>query len=338
MTAPAASIIVLSWNGLEHLEVCLSSLCAQTFKDREIILADNGSTDGSKEWVEARFPDVRIARVEKNRGVPGGVNFGISQARGKFIALVNNDIEAHPEWLSESIRALEEHPEAGFTATRIRLFHQRDRLDTTGDLYFREGFPAKRGWLHHDGPDFDAPGWVFGSCAAATVYRRELIEAVGGFDEDFQASLEDLDFSFRAQLCGFKCRYVPTAILYHKMGATLGVGLSHGPAQQRMHRNLWLMRIKNLPGALWVRYLPQMLLAEAAVILRAVKTRRLAEIMRARLEVLQRLSATLAKRRVIQSARVVSARELDAVIARDWFTQRRHEKRLEAEVRLAQTS
>ena len=98
------------------------------------------------------------------------------------------------------------------------------------------------------------------------------------------------------------------------------------------------MRIKNLPGALWVRYLPQMLMAEAAVILRAVKTRRLAEVMRARLEVLQRLGTTLAKRRVIQSARVVSARELDALIARDWFTQRRHEKRLEAEVRLAQTS
>jgi GT2 family glycosyltransferase len=170
------------------------------------------------------------------------------------------------------------------------------------------------------------------------VYRRELFEAVGGFDEDFQANLEDLDLSFRAQLYGFKCRYVPTAILYHKMGATLGVGQSHGPAQQRLHRNLWLMRIKNLPGPLWVRYLPQMLMAEAVVILRAVKTGRLAEVIRARLDVLQRLSATLAKRRVIQSARVVSARELDALIARDWFTQRRDEKRLEAEVRLAQTS
>jgi GT2 family glycosyltransferase len=335
VTAPIASLVVLSWNGLEHLDVCLSSLCAQTFQDREIVLADNASTDGTKEWVEARFPEVRVERVEQNLGVPGGVNFGIAQARGRFIAILNNDIEAHPEWLGESIRALEQHPEAGFTASRIRLFHQRDRLDTAGDMYFREGFPAKRGWLHRDGPDFDEPGWVFGACAAAALYRRELFDAVGNFDEDFQASLEDLDLSFRAQLQGFKCRYVPTAILYHKMGSTLGVGFAKSGHQLRMHRNLWLLRIKNLPGTLWLRYLPQMLVGEAAVLIRAVATGRLGAVMSARVQVLQHLRATLKKRRDIQSRRVVSAGDLDAIIGRHWFTQRREEKRLEAEVRLS---
>lgn len=326
---------MLSWNGLEHLEICLSSLCAQTFPDREIILVDNASTDGSKAWVEARFPEVRVARLEQNRGVSGGVNFGVSQARGRFIATLNNDIEAHPEWLGESILALEQHPEAGFTATRIRLFHQRDRLDTTGDLYFREGFPAKRGWLHHDGPDFDEPTWVFGSCAAAALYRRELFEAVGNFDEEFQSSVDDLDLSFRAQLQGFKCRYVPTAILYHKMGATLGAGFAQSAQQLRMHRNLWLLRIKNLPGALWLRYLPWMVMGEVAVLVRAVATGRFGVAMRARLQVLQRLKATLAKRRDIQARRTISTRELDAIIERYWFSQRRKEKRLEAKVRVA---
>ncbi len=334
MTAPTASVVVLSWNGLEHLEVCLSSVCAQTYQDREIILVDNGSSDGSQEWVEKRFPEVRVARLEVNRGVPGGVNFGISQARGRFIAILNNDIEAHPEWLGESIRALERHPDAGFTATRIRLFYRRDRLDTAGDLYFREGFPAKRGWLHRDGPEFDQPIWVFGACAAAAVYRRELFDAVGNFDEEFQATLEDLDLSFRAQLQGFKCRYVPTAILYHKMGATLGAGFVHSGQQLRMHRNLWLMRIKNLPGALWFRYLPRMLMGEIAVLVRAMRTGRFGVVMRARVEVLQRLKATLTKRRAIQARRTISARELDAIIERHWFSQRRKEKRLEAEVRM----
>lgn len=333
--APVASMVVLSWNGLEHLEVCLSSLSAQTFRDREIVLADNGSTDGTKAWVEARFPEVRVARLEQNRGVPGGVNFGLAQARGRFIALLNNDIEADPRWLAESIRALEEHPEAGFTATRIRLFSMRDRLDTTGDLYFREGFPAKRGWLHHDGPDFDEPGWVFGSCAAATVYRRELFDAVGYFDEDFQANMEDLDLSFRAQLQGFKCRYVPTAILYHKMGATVGTGFAKSGSQLRMHRNLWFLRIKNLPSALWLRYLPLMIIGEAAVMIRAAMTGRFGVMMRARVEVLRRLRSILAKRRDIQSRRTISARDLDAIINRHWFDQRRLEKRLEAEVRLS---
>lgn len=336
LTAPIASLVVLSWNGLEHLEVCLASLCAQTFRDREIILADNASTDGTKAWVEARFPEVRVERVERNLGVPGGVNFGIAQARGRFIAILNNDIEAHPEWLAESIRALEQHPEAGFTASRIRLFHQRDRLDTAGDLYFREGYPAKRGWLHRDGPDFDEPVWVFGACAAAALYRRELFDAVGNFDEDFQASLEDLDLSFRAQLQGFRCRYVPTAILYHKMGSTLGVGFAQSSQQLRMHRNLWLLRVKNLPSALWLRYLPRMLMGETAVLIRAMATGRLSVVMRARLQVLEHLKATLAKRRKIQARRVISAADLDSIIARGWFAQRREEKRLEAEVRHSQ--
>ncbi|MEO5742290.1 MAG: glycosyltransferase family 2 protein [Vicinamibacterales bacterium] len=327
---------MLTWNGLEHLEVCLSSLCAQTFRDREIILVDDASTDGTKAWVEGRFPEVRVARLEKNGGVPGGLNFGIAQARGRYIALLNNDIEAHPEWLAESIRALEQHPEAGFTATRIRLFYHRDRLDTTGDEYFLEGFPAKRGWLHQDGPDFDEPGWVFGSCCAAAVYRRELFDAVGNFDVDFQASLEDLDLSFRAQLQGFKCRYVPTAILYHKLGATLGMGFSKRGVQLRTHRNLWLLRIKNLPGALWLRYLPRMVVGEAVVMLRALATGRFGVMLHARLQVLPRLKATLTKRRDIQARRTISARELDAIIARGWFDTRRREKRLEAEVRLSQ--
>ena len=333
MTAPAASVVVLSWNGLEHLEVCLSSVCAQTYRDREIILVDNGSTDGTQPWVEERFPEVRVARLEKNRGVPGGVNYGIAQCRGRFIAILNNDIEVVPEWLGESIRALEQHPEAGFTSSRIRLFYQRDRLDTAGEIYFREGFPAKRGFLYRDGPDFDEPAWVFGACAAAAVYRRELFDAVGHFDEEFQASLEDLDLSFRAQLQGFKCRYVPTAVIYHKVGATLGFGMVQSSVHLRVHRNLWLLRIKNLPGALWLRYLPRMLVGEAAVLARAAATGHFGVLMRARLQVLQRLKATLKKRREVQARRTISARELDAIISRHWFGQRRDEKQHEAEAR-----
>jgi GT2 family glycosyltransferase len=335
MSAPTASLMVLSWNGLEHLEVCLSSLRAQTYTDREIILVDNGSSDGTQAWVEQRFPEVRVARLEENRGVPGGVNFGIAQSRGRFIAVLNNDIEADPGWLGESIRALELHPDAGFTASRIRLYYHRNRLDTAGDLYFRHGFPAKRGWLRNDGSDFDQPAWVFGACGAAALYRRELFESVGNYDEGLQATLEDLDLSFRAQLQGFRCRYVPTAIVYHKLGATLGVGLSSPGQQLRMHRNLWLVRIKSLPAGLWLRYLPQMFAAEIVVLSRALVSGRLGVALRARLQVLQRLKETWTKRRAIQARRTVSTRELDSIISRRWFTHRMEEKRLEADVSLA---
>jgi GT2 family glycosyltransferase len=147
--------------------------------------------------------------------------------------------------------------------------------------------------------------------------------------------MEDLDLSFRAQLQGFKCRYVPTAILYHKMGATVGTGFAQSGSQLRMHRNLWFLRLKNLPGALWLRYLPLMIMGEFAVMVRAVMTGRVGVMMRARVEVLKRLRSTLAKRRKIQAGRTISSRELDAMIARHWFDQRRLEKRLEAEVRLS---
>jgi hypothetical protein len=119
------------------------------------------------------------------------------------------------------------------------------------------------------------------------------------------------------------------------MGATIGAGFAQKSTQLRMHRNLWLLRIKNLPGALWLRYLPRMLMGEVAVLVRAVPTGRFGVMMRARLEVLQRLRSTLTKRRDIQARRMISARELDAIIARHWFGQRRKEKRLEAEMRLS---
>lgn len=335
MNEPSVSLVVLSWNGMEHLDLCLSSLSSQTYRDFEIVLVDNGSTDGSKEWVEAHYPMVRIERTEQNLGVPGGVNYGLARARGRYVAILNNDLEAEPQWLAESVRALEQYPEAGFTASRVRLFYQRDRLDTAGDLYFTAGYPAKRGWLHRDGPEFDQPGWVFGACAVAALYRRELLDSVGYMDEEFESALEDLDLSFRAQLQGYKCRYVPSAIIYHKLGATVGKGLTSPKHQLRFHRNIWLVRIKNLPTALWIRYLPQMLIAELAVLYRASRSGRLKILLQARREVLQQLGHTLAKRRDIQARRTVSNRDLHAVIEAGWLAYRVREKQLEAEIESA---
>ncbi len=332
MNGPSVSLVVLSWNGMAHLDLCLSSLSRQTYTDYEILLVDNGSSDGSKQWVETHYPLVRIERTEQNLGVPGGINYGLARARGRYVAILNNDIEVEPQWLAASVHALDQYPEAGFTASRVRLFYRRDRLDTAGDLYFRAGYPAKRGWLHRDGPAFDASRWVFGACAVAALYRRELLESVGFMDEDFEACMEDLDLSFRAQLQGYKCRYVPAAIIYHKLGATVGQGLSNPQHQLRFHRNIWLVRIKNLPTLLWIRYLPQMLVAELAVFFAASRSGRLKVLLQARCEVLQGLRHTLAKRREIQARRTISCRDLHAMIETGWLAHRVREKKLEADV------
>ncbi len=291
---------------------------------------DNGSTDGSAEYVQRVFPSVRVVHLPDNQGIPAALNAGIAQARGAFIGLINNDTEADAAWLAESIQALETHPAAGSTATRMRLFYRRTHLDTAGDLYFRSGYPAKRGWLAEDGPEYARPAWVFGTCGGAAVYRRCLFEDVGVFDEDFGAGLEDFDLSFRAQLMGYRCVYVPSAVVYHKVGATVGVGLTSAAQQYRFHRNRLYVLIKNLPAALWSRYAAAMVAAEALVFAAAARRRRLGILLRARAEVAGQMPRLLEKRRTIQPRRTVTSATLDAIVERNWIAHRRAEKRREA--------
>jgi hypothetical protein len=329
--APRVSVVVLSWNGVKHLETCLPSLLSQTYRDHEIVVCDNGSTDGTETWVRERFPGVRVVRLEKNAGFTGGANFGLENATSELVALVNNDVEFDPNWLAESVRVLDAHPEAGFTASRVRLFHRRTHLDTTGDRYFRNGMVAKRGWLAEDGPAFDREEFVFAASAVAILVRRAMLDEVGLFDEDYFAGVEDLDLSFRAQLLGWRCRYAPGAILYHKVGATLGAGPLDPTTLERMHRNVWFTRIKNLPAALWIRYLPAILATELMLLGGALVRGRPGPLLRARVQVLRALPRMLRKRRAIQRRRRVSAAYLHSMIESGWRDARADEKRREAE-------
>jgi GT2 family glycosyltransferase len=163
-------------------------------------------------------------------------------------------------------------------------------------------------------------------------YRRAALDAAGLFDEDYEACIEDVDLSFRIQLAGWRCLYVPEAIVYHKLGATVGQGLVRPEHQLRMHRNLWYTRIKDLPGSLWLRYLPAMLVAEALVLAAALRSGRIGVALRARLQVLRALPSLLRKRRDIQSRRRATAAEIDAQIARGWIARRRADKVREATV------
>ncbi len=326
---PSASVVVLSWNGLQHLETCLGSLCRQTYTDREIVLLDNGSTDGTADYVTRVFPQVRVVRLPGNVGPCGGLNAGIREARGAFVGLINNDTEADPAWLSESVNALLANPEAGFTATRMRLFYQRALLDTAGDVLFRTGCSAKRGWLLPDGAEYDQDAWVFSSCAGAAVYRRSMLDDVGLFDEDFFGTLEDLDLSFRGQLMAYRCRYVASAIVYHKVGATVGSATRSSQLRYRIHRNRWYVLIKNLPGPLWLRYIGDLLLAET-VMLAAAGRQEAGLVLRARAEVLRRLPRLLAKRRAIQRRRRVPISYLNSVLSKHWLAYRIAERSREA--------
>ena len=329
MIQDLASVIVLNWNGRQHLQRCLSSLGSQRYQPCEIILVDNGSSDGSADYVEAEFPSVRVIRLQTNTGFCAGNNLGIRESRGEYVALINNDTEADPAWLAESIEALGANPEAGFTACRIRLFGDRSRLDTAGDLFFSSGYPGKRGSLRHDGPEFDRNEWVFGASAAAAVYRRSMLDAIGLLDEDFFNNMEDVDLSFRAQLNGYRCLYVSSAIVYHKVGATLGTPTNSAGNQYQAHRNHWYVLIKNLPPSLWLRYLGDILGAEALVFVSAIRNGRQDVFLRARADVFRALPLLLTKRKQIQQTRCVPPSYIDSIIRKGWYVHRLAERREE---------
>ncbi len=149
---PVASIIIPHFNGRHHLSDCFDSLRQQTCPDFEIILVDNGSTDGTQEFVGQQYPEVRLIELGENRGFTGACNAGWAAAQGDIIILLNNDTAVHPTWLQEIVSAFERYPDVGSVASKMLLYDQRDHFHTTGDFYRVDGIPGNRGvWQKDEG-------------------------------------------------------------------------------------------------------------------------------------------------------------------------------------------
>jgi GT2 family glycosyltransferase len=243
---PYFSVVVLNWNGRELLDECLSSLRGQAFRDFEVVVVDNGSTDGSSEWLAAQTSDsLRPILLPENLGYAEGNNVGIRQARGRWIVLLNNDTVADPGWLSGISAAISRHPEAGMFTPKILNFFRRDEIDNTGHLIYPDGLARGHNRLEKDDGRFDAEveaAWPSG-CAGA--YRRELLDEVGLLDESFFAYGEDVDLGLRARWAGWGCWYVPDARVYHKYSSTTG---SFTPRKAFLvERNRFWVLLKNFP-------------------------------------------------------------------------------------------
>jgi GT2 family glycosyltransferase len=220
---PLVSIIVVNWNGKEYLEECLESLRAQIFPDFECILVDNGSTDGSVEWIQENFPGwVRILASDRNEGFSGGNNRGIRAASGKYIALLNNDARADSHWLAELVKIAEENPRAGMLACKIYLQGDSRIIDNVGHLIYRDGLNRGRGRLEVDRGQYEKIEEVFFPSGCAALYRREMLEEVGLFDEDFFAYGDDTDLGLKGRWAGWKCLYVPRAVVHHRYSRSSG--------------------------------------------------------------------------------------------------------------------
>ena len=259
--APRVTVVVPNWNTREFLGPCLRSLRRQTFRDFETVVVDSASTDGSVEFVDESFPEARTIALRENRGFSGAVNVGIEASEAEFVVLLNNDTEQDPGWLDALVRAAERHPEAGLFASKLVDFRDRNRLDGAGDALRRSGLPYRLGHGEVDRGQFDSEEFVFGACAAAALYRRSVFDEVGLFDEDFFAYCEDGDVSFRAQLAGNRCLYVPGAVVYHVGGASTG-GKRSATATRLGTRNGLLLLVKNLPVSLAWGFLPSIVFGQ----------------------------------------------------------------------------
>jgi len=315
----SASVIIINWNGRRLLEECLVSLMTQSLPPGEVIVVDNGSSDGSPELVRNGFPDVQLVELPTNMGFSRAANVGIDRTQGKYIALLNNDTEPAPDWLSELVMALDDNPDIGFCASKMVLYENPALADACGDFYAREGIPGKIGHLEPENR-YNKPREVFGACAGAALYRREVLDRTGGFDEDFFIIHEDSDLSFRARLLGYRCLYVPTAVVRHHLSATLGK--QSGMAVYYAQRNMEFVFFKNMPTTLLLKHLPLHLMADILLCLRYICHGQGRVFLKAKLDAIAMLPKMLQKRRAVQAARRISASDIDRLLARDWFSKR----------------
>lgn len=307
------SVIIPNWNGARFLPTCLDSLRRQSYPRFEVLVVDNASTDNSVELIERDYPEVRLVKLPTNQGLTGGVNDGIHAALGEIIALLNNDTEADFDWLSEMVCALEEDPEAGMAASKMLLFERRDVIHSAGDFYGLDGLPGNRGVWQKDEGQFDGARRVFGACGGAAAYRREMLEEIGLFDEDFFMYCEDVDLAWRAQLAGYPCAFAPRAIVYHCLSATGGGRI----ASYYTGRNTIYVIAKDVPTSLLRKHWGRIVLAQLRIAWEALKAWR-GEAARARLRgqlaALWGLPGMLAKRQMVQRSRRVSDEYLVSIL------------------------
>lgn len=219
---PAISVIIVNWNGRDALERCLRSLEPVAFggKGTELIVVDNGSSDGSVELLERAFPSARVIRNAENIGFAPAVNQGIRDARGEYVALVNNDVVATEGWLEELKRALDTDPRRWAAAAQMRYLHQPGRINSAGFLVDLAGRARDRNDGMPASNEPTEPIEVFGASGGAVLLRRNVIDEIGPFDERYFAYLEDVDLAWRARRAGYTCTYVPAAVVLHEHSAT----------------------------------------------------------------------------------------------------------------------
>ena len=253
------AVVILNWNGLGMLQTYLPTLiertqCPGTF----IVVADNGSTDGSVAWLEAQHPEIRTLRFDQNYGFTGGYNRALREIDADYYVLLNSDIEVGEQWLEPLAGFMEEHPEVGICQPKVLSMAERDRFEyagAAGGFIDKFGYPFCRGRilsnLEKDTGQYDEAVECFWATGACMMVRSALYHHLGGLDELFFAHMEEIDFCWRAKMLGYQVWCVPASTVWHVGGGTLP---NNSPRKLYFnYRNNLLMLYKNLPESVRAR-------------------------------------------------------------------------------------
>ncbi len=245
------SVVIPNWNGKHLLENCLPTLKIQTFKDFEIIVVDNGSTDGSVEFVKKNYPEINLIELDHNTGFAPAVNLGIKKSLGEFVLLLNNDTKVDSKCLEYLYKAAIKRKNVGMVAAKMLQMNDPKKIDSAGDYIDVVGHANNIGLGELDGEKFNKEGYVFLVTGGGGLFKKEVFEKVGFLDDDYFAYFEDVDLCLRAQMVGFKGWYEPKAIIYHLHKATSNKNKAF--TEYLQFRNLTQTIIKNFPEKLLLK-------------------------------------------------------------------------------------
>ena len=259
------SIVVLNYNGGDALLKCLRSLYDSDYAPFEVIVVDNGSTDGSVEAVRRDFPGAILIENRRNLGYGAGNNVGIRASQGEYIVLINNDVFVSRDWLKALLEACGKHGRAGFFQPKILLQTNERLINTAGNMIHVAGFGLCRGIGEHDVGQYDEEVEIGFASGACVLFRREVLRDVGFLDPVFFAFNEDTDWGWRALLYGWRSIYVPSAIVHHELGHSWGKGLT-AKKFYYIERNRIFMLLKNYSRRSLAILLPLLFFVESCVL------------------------------------------------------------------------
>ena len=322
---PNTAVIVLNWNGEDVIHDCLESLRSQTHS-ANIIIVDNASTDNSVNIIRENFSEFSLLQLNENTGFAKGNNEGLNFALEKFpnlkyVALLNNDTKAQPDWLEKLTSALEKNPDCGIAASKLLCWdgdNPAEVIDSAGDVFFQHGLAGKRGYGETK-DKYSSYERIFGACAGAALYRIEMITEIGFLDNDFFAYNEDVDLCFRAKLAGWDCVFVPDAVVWHRVSFSTK-SFSDRSIYWSKRNSFWVM-IKNLPLGLFFRHSFHIIGYNLLSDLRWIFGGRIKPVIKGRWDGLTKLPTMLRKRKNILKNRKISNKELNKWIIKEtpWF-------------------